>query len=174
MPSLRSSSPQPRVADLTSPKKNLEDHLRKTYSDPLKEFPLPPMGGIPPLEEPETPFRAGGLRLYEAREFIRKARACSAPGLNGVSFKLYKNCPTVLEQLVCLLQRAWREGYVAQEWCLADGIWIPKEENIPNCMKEVTWLKLCLGTNGHRSAALEWLPFILPPVFVQAAVTRSH
>ena len=45
--------------------------------------------------------------------------------------------------------------------------------NIPNCMKEVTWLKLCLGTNGHRSAALEWLPFILPPVFVQAAVLRS-
>ena len=45
--------------------------------------------------------------------------------------------------------------------------------NIPNCMKEVTWLKLCLCTNGHRSAALEWLPFILPPVFVQAAVIRS-
>ena len=87
------------------------------------------MDGIPPLEEPVTPFRAGGLRLYEACEFIRKARACSAPGLNGISFKLYKNCPTVLEQLVCLLQRAWREGYVAQEWCLADGVWIPKEEN---------------------------------------------
>ena len=114
---------------LDIPQQELEDHLRKTYSDPLKEVPLPPMDGIPPLEEPETPFRAGGLRLYEAREFIRKARACSAPGLNGISFKLYKNCPTVLEQLVCLLQRAWREGYVAQEWCLADGVWIPKEEN---------------------------------------------
>ena len=82
----------------------------------------------PPLEGPETPFRAGGLWLYEARGFIRKARACRAPGLNGISFKLYKNCPTVLEQLVCLLQRAWREVYVAQEWCLADGVWIPNEE----------------------------------------------
>ena len=87
------------------------------------------MDGIPPLEEPETPFRAGGLRLYEARGFIRKACACSAPELNGIFFKLYKNCPTVLEQLVCLLQRAWREGYVAQEWCLSDVVWIPKEEN---------------------------------------------
>ena len=45
--------------------------------------------------------------------------------------------------------------------------------NIPNCMKGVTWLKLCPGTNGHWSAALEWLPFILPPVFVQATVIRS-
>ena len=35
---------------------------------------------------------------------------------------------------------------------------------IPSYMKEVTWLKLCPGTNGHRSAAMEWLPFILPPV----------
>ena len=44
---------------------------------------------------------------------------------------------------------------------------------IPNCMKEVTWLSYCLCTHGHRSAALGWLPFILPPVFVQAAVIRS-
>ena len=32
--------------------------------------------------------------------------------------------------------------------------------NIPNCIKEVTWLMLCLNTNGHRSAGLGWLPFI--------------
>ena len=45
--------------------------------------------------------------------------------------------------------------------------------NIPNCMKEVTWLSYGLCTNGHQSAALGWLPFILPPVFVHAAVIRS-
>ena len=45
--------------------------------------------------------------------------------------------------------------------------------NIPNCMKEVTWLSYGLCTNGHRSAALGWLPFILPPVFVHAVVIRS-
>ena len=44
------------------------------------------------------------------------------------------------------------------------------KHNIPNCMKEVTWLKLCLSTNGHRSPALWRLSFILPSVFVQAAV----
>ena len=45
--------------------------------------------------------------------------------------------------------------------------------NIPNCMKEVTRLSYSLSTNGHRSAALGWLPFILPPVFVQSAVLSS-
>ena len=33
-------------------------------------------------------------------------------------------------------------------------------------------IQLFLGTNGHRSVALGRLPFILPPVFVQAAVIR--
>ena len=45
--------------------------------------------------------------------------------------------------------------------------------NISNCMKEVTWLSYGLCTNGHRSAALGWPAFILPPVFVHAAVIRS-
>ena len=83
----------------------------KRPPDPLKEVPLPPMDGILPAEEPEIPPSqgSGGLRLYEeVREFIRKARASSALGLNGISFKLYTNCTTVLEQqLVCLLERDW-------------------------------------------------------------------
>ena len=47
---------------------------------------------------------------------------------------------TGLSQLSCHVSRGWH--------------------NIPNCMKEVTWLMLCLSTNGHRSAGLGWLPFI--------------
>ena len=54
-----------------------------------------------------------------------------------------------------------------------DKLTIIGSHNIPNCMKEVTWLSYGLCTNGHRSAALGWLPFILPPVFVHAAVIRS-
>ena len=62
-------------------------------------------------------------------DFIRKARAKSAPGINGISYKLYKNCPKVLHRLISLLKRAWEEDHVQKEWCLADGILIPKEEN---------------------------------------------
>ena len=118
-----------KSGQLDVPQEELEAHLARTYSDPLKEVPLLPMDGIPQPDEPDVPFRVGGYRLSEVRDFVRKARAGGAPGMNGISFKLYKNCPTVLEQLVVLLQRAWREGIVAQEWCLTDGVWIPKEEN---------------------------------------------
>ena len=40
---------------------------------------------------------------------------------------IYINCPRVLWKLTVLLQQAWTKGIVPQEWCLADGIWIPKE-----------------------------------------------
>ena len=36
--------------------------------------------------------------------------------------------------------------YVQQFRCLDIQ---ENEHNIPNCMKEVTWLMLCLSTNGH-------------------------
>ena len=86
------------------PQEELEDHLKKTYSDPLKEVPPPPMDGIPPLKEPETPFRAGGCRLYEAREFIRKSSACSSPGLN----QLFHNPGAQLHSVTSVFQKEWR------------------------------------------------------------------
>ena len=46
-----------------------------------------------------------------------------------MSYTVYKNCPKVLLILTCLLQEAWREGIILQEWCLAGGVWRPKEQN---------------------------------------------
>ena len=72
-------------------------------------------------------FDDSGIKLKEVRDFIHKARAGSAQGLNGILYKLYKNCPRVLRKLTVLLQQAWKKAIVPQEWCLTDGIWIPKE-----------------------------------------------
>ena len=47
--------------------------------------------------------------------------------MNEILYKLYKNCPCVFRKLTVLLQQVWKKGIVPQEWCLADGIWIPKE-----------------------------------------------
>ena len=118
-----------RSGTLDVPQEELQSHLHKTYSDPLKETPLGEIEGLPVLDEPTTPFNTGGVRSREVADFVRKARAASAPGINGLSYKLYKNCPQVLSILTGLLQRAWREGFVPEEWCWADGVWIPKEQN---------------------------------------------
>ena len=69
------------------------------------------------------------LKVKKVREFVRKARTKIAPGVNGSSYKLYKHCPLVLGELTVILQRAWKEDLIPQDWCLADGIQIPKEKN---------------------------------------------
>ena len=72
-------------------------------------------------------FDDSGIKLKEVRDLIHKAWAGSAPGLNGISYKLYKHCARVLRKLTVLLQQAWKRDIVPQEWCLAHGICIPKE-----------------------------------------------
>ena len=112
---------------LDVPKEELENHLKMTYSDDLNGIPIPPLRDLPKPQDPTVMFDNSGIKLKEVQDFVHKARAGSAPGLNGISYKLYKNCPHVLRKLTVLLQQAWKKGIKPQEWCLADGIWIPKE-----------------------------------------------
>ena len=114
---------------LKVPKEELETHLKKTYSDQLRDTPLQACDDIPNIPEPEVDFELSRIQSKEVGDFVKKARAKSAPGRNGISYKLYKNCPGVLAELTKLLQRAWTEKIVPKEWCEADGIYIPKEKD---------------------------------------------
>ena len=108
-------------------KEQLENHLRMTYSDDLNAIPIPPLRDLPKPQDPTVMFDDSGIKLKEVRDFVHKVRTGSAPGMNGISYKLYKNCPCVLEKLTVFLQQIWKKAIVPQEWCLTNGIWIPKE-----------------------------------------------
>ena len=112
---------------LDVPKEELENHLKMTYSYDLNGIPIPPLRDLPKSQDTTLLFDDSGIKLKEVRNFVHKARECSAPGLNGISYKLYKNCPHVFRKITVLLQQAWKKGIVSQEWCLADGIWIPMD-----------------------------------------------
>ena len=107
---------------LDVPQEELEDHLKMSYSDPLHEVPLLHMAGIPRPASPGVAFDMSNLKVKEVHEFVRKTRTNGAPGADGLSYKLNKNCPLVLGELMVLLQRAWKEDLVPQDWCLAGGI----------------------------------------------------
>ncbi|XP_052402932.1 uncharacterized protein LOC127949523 [Carassius gibelio] len=69
------------------------------------------------------------LQLKEVREVVRKARASSAPGPSGTSYKVYNNCPKLLLRLWKILRVIWMRGRIPEQWRVAEGVWIPKEEN---------------------------------------------
>ncbi|KAJ3581220.1 hypothetical protein NHX12_016899, partial [Muraenolepis orangiensis] len=79
--------------------------------------------------EPEVQFDMSELQLKEVREVVRKARASSAPGPSGTSYKVYKYCPKLLLRLWYILRVFWRRGRIPDQWRVAEGVWIPKEEN---------------------------------------------
>lgn len=67
--------------------------------------------------------------LEKVKQVVKKARSSSAPGPNGVLYKLYKNLPKVLELLWYLMRTAWKKQIIPSEWQRAVAVFIPREAN---------------------------------------------
>ena len=108
-------------------KKELEDHLSGTYSDPKRNEDLPPFPGLKRPTHPGTPFDMKDLKKKEVDDFVRKARTKGCPGNDGISYKVYKRCSKLRRQLFLLLRQMWRHKKVAERWCISEGVYLPKE-----------------------------------------------
>ncbi|XP_061093280.1 uncharacterized protein LOC133125737 [Conger conger] len=120
---------QKRSGKLASSQEDIDQYLTRTYSDPEREQELGECDILIDPPEPEVQFDKSELQLKEVREVVRKARASSAPGPSGTSYKVYKNCPKLLQHLWKLMRVFWRRGKIPEQWRVAEGVWIPKEEN---------------------------------------------
>ncbi|KAJ8332759.1 hypothetical protein SKAU_G00416550 [Synaphobranchus kaupii] len=118
-----------RSGKLEITKPELEKHIREQYSDPAKAIPLGSPGYVPRPAPPVIPFNTAPPKLSEVADVVRKARAASAPGPNGVPYKLYKYCPGVRKILWKLLKVAWGKNIIPSEWQRAVTVFIPKEQN---------------------------------------------
>ena len=116
-----------RSGKLKYTKEDLDDHIQETYSDPKRNESLPFMEGLKHSTKPGVKFQLGDLRGKELDTFVKKARAKSAPGGDGVSYKVYKYCERLRRKLFLLLKDLWSEGKLVDDWCKAEGIYLPKE-----------------------------------------------
>ncbi|XP_033755855.1 uncharacterized protein LOC117338607 [Pecten maximus] len=114
---------------LRAGKEEVEQHLRDMHSDPRRNEDLGVNEKLIQPEEPEHLFDDAEPRLREVNNVIRKARASSSPGPNGIPYKVYKNCPRLTMRLWKHLRVVWRRGKLADSWHQAEGCFIPKEEN---------------------------------------------
>ena len=99
------------------------------YTDPLTNTLLGYLNEPNRPHPPEKKCNDSPLKLGEIKDFVRKARPKSSPGINGISYKLYKRCPKILALLWKLLREAYTKKFIAENWGLADGIHIPKEKD---------------------------------------------
>lgn len=118
---------QERSGTLKAGKEQLEEYLRETYTDENRfehrEIPR----DMPPLPEPGHSCETFPPKLSEVERAVKKARAGSAPGPNGVPYLVYKRAPGVTRVLWRLMKVVWRNRQVPKAWRRAGGIMIPKE-----------------------------------------------
>ena len=145
-----------RSGRLECPREEVEQHLRDTHSDLDRQQEL---GECPQLLQPDDPivaFDESEPKWKEVEDVIRKARASSAPGPNGVTYKVYKNCPSLARRLWKTLKVIWRKGRLADSWLTADGCFIPKEEDSKDLkqFRTISLLnvegKICLAVLARR------------------------
>ena len=64
------------------------------------------MPGLVRPTEPGVQFDLGPLKVKELETFLRKARSASAPGPNGIPYRVYKKCDDIRKFLFRLLKTA--------------------------------------------------------------------
>ena len=127
-----------KAGSLQSSKEEVERHLSETHSDERQWEDLGNCERIESVPEPEIPMDTKEPSWKEVADIVKKARSGSAPGPNGVPYKVYKKCPKILKHLWRLLKVVWRKGKVPSCWQQAEGCFIPKEEKSEHITQFVT------------------------------------
>ncbi|XP_071138283.1 uncharacterized protein [Mytilus edulis] len=93
---------------LENSREEVEEHLSKTHRDERRGEDLEECEKLLTPEESKEQFDESDLKFQEVQDVVRKARAGSAPGPNGISYRVYKNCPRLIRRLWKLLKVIWR------------------------------------------------------------------
>ncbi|XP_052218246.1 uncharacterized protein LOC127835860 [Dreissena polymorpha] len=118
-----------KTGELQCTKEEANKYIKDMYSDSDRHKALGECDKLLTPDDPEHDFDCAEPRLQEVKDIVRKARASSAPGPNGVPYRVYKNCPKILLRLWKLIKVVWRKGELCREWLKAEGCFIPKEED---------------------------------------------
>ena len=84
-------------------KKEADAHFQKTYHHEGREGKYEPPEGLSRPKLPKLPFRTKFATEKKFEECLRKKSDGSAPGLNGISYLVYKRCPPVVKKFFLLL-----------------------------------------------------------------------
>lgn len=114
---------------LKASRQELEEYMERVHQDTKRHEQLAIPRDIPPVQPPEVSMETCPPKWKEVEDTVRRARSASAPGPNGVPYKLYKNTPDVLRHLWKLMRIVWKKGVIPKAWRRAGGVLIPKEKD---------------------------------------------
>ncbi|XP_061896860.1 uncharacterized protein LOC133645950 [Entelurus aequoreus] len=165
---------QKRSGRLVCSKEEVNNFLKNNLSDPEKEKEPGPFSALLDIPSPTVKFITSEPTWKEIQEVVTAARASSAPGPSGVSYKVYKRCPELLRILWRILRVIWRRGTVADQWRQAEGVWIPKEENSTKLEQFRTISLLSVeGKIFFRILSRRLTDFLLKNAYIDTSVQKG-
>ncbi|KAI5086482.1 hypothetical protein C0J45_23354, partial [Silurus meridionalis] len=125
---VKTLSTKEKSGSLSVSKADLEEHLKNSCTDDRHQEEVTLPHDMPPVNPTEHELDISLPRWSEVEQTVRRARAASSTGPNGVPYKLYKNAPAVLRFLWKLMRVVWQKE-IPTSWRRAGGILIPKEKD---------------------------------------------
>ena len=88
-----------RIGTLRCSKEDVEQYLKETHSDPLRNEDVGPCPRNVAVEPPGVEFDCREPTWKEVAAVVKKARSGSAPWPNRVTYNVYKKCTKILRKL---------------------------------------------------------------------------
>ncbi|KAJ7992784.1 hypothetical protein DPEC_G00282290 [Dallia pectoralis] len=153
-----------KTGTLKVPVRKLEEHLRKTYSDNQRQVPATIPDDMPPIQPPEHQLDTRPPTWSEVKDTVKRTRTASAPGPNGVPYRLYKKV------LWKLMKVTWGKGIIPRAWRRAGGILIPKEKNSSTIhqFRQISW-----NVEGKIFFSVVSQRLSIPDNYVDTAVQKA-
>ena len=86
---------------------NLDQHKASSLNDHSYDVPLGELKGLPPQPQVIKMFKKGCFSYDDFLNLLSSHRNASAPGLNGIPYKLYKKCSKFSKFIFQILQCAF-------------------------------------------------------------------
>ena len=112
--------------------KTLDHHKSTTVSDSSSEIPLSVLDGLPPAPSVSKVFSNSSLKYADFERVLSTRRNASSPGLNGIPYKVYKNCPKISSFLFNVFKCCFNHCIVPIQWRHAMEVYIPKTKTPSN------------------------------------------
>ena len=122
-------APPTPTAEPTFTSDTCKTYFSKLYDDPLQHQEYPSPTWLPSVQLPTFPFAEEEITAAEFNHAIRKSRATSAPGPNGIQYAVYKYCPKTRSFLHCILNRIWGSATITAAWQTAKIILLAKTKD---------------------------------------------
>ena len=123
-------SGQRKCGSPTFPKETAESYFAGMYHDRNRSDDFTPLEGMVRPELPKHAFDIRPPTLSELRRGMKQKRNGAAPGLNGLSYVIYKKCPSILRTLHRIFRQIYKTKDIPESWASAFVVLLQKSDDL--------------------------------------------